>query len=290
MKHNDCFLQNNFLDIKYVKSETITQKENFNMHLHDFYEIYYFLEGDVTYYIEGHAYKLSPNNLLIINNRELHKPIFNSNKPYKRIVIHFYPWNLSKYDSYDFDLLKCFENRKEAQNNLIKDETKKIFNYLEKITEYVKQESPESELMVETFFIQLLVLINNLFNENKKEQNNSIKYNERILKIITFINNNIEKTLSLNLIADKFNLNKSYLSHIFKKNTNFTVLKYINYKKIMTAKKLLLNNNNCSEVSSNLNFGDYSTFYRAFKKEVGVSPQEYQKKRTAIEKDLFFNE
>ena len=58
----------------------------------------------------------------------------------------------------------------------------------------------------------------------------------------------------------------------------------------MTAKRLLLDNNSCSEVSSQLNFGDYSTFYRAFKKEVGISPQEYQKERSSIEKYQFFND
>ncbi|RAK12444.1 AraC-like DNA-binding protein [Halanaerobium saccharolyticum] len=290
MYSKNCSLQNNFLDIKYTRSDIISSTEKFNMHLHDFYEIYYFLEGDVTYYIEGHGYQMEANSLLIINNKELHKPIFNKELPYERIVIHFFPWVLSKYDSYDFNLLECFENRKEAHHNKIIDKNKEIFNYFKKITQYVQNKSLESELMVETLFIQMLVLINKKFNKKTVENNNFIKYNRRILEIITYINSNIEKSLSLNLLAEEFYLNKSYLSHIFKKNTGFSVLQYIHYKKIMTAKRLLLDNNSCSEVSSKLNFGDYSTFYRSFKREVGISPQEYQKQRSAIEKYQFFND
>lgn len=290
MYSKNCSLQNNFLDIKYTRSDIISSTEKFNMHLHDFYEIYYFLEGDVTYYIEGHGYQMEANSLLIINNKELHKPIFNKELPYERIVIHFFPWVLSKYDSYDFNLLECFENRKEAHHNKIIDKNKEIFSYFKKITQYVQNKSLESELMVETLFIQMLVLINKKFNKKTVENNNFIKYNRRILEIITYINNNIEKSLSLNLLAEEFYLNKSYLSHIFKKNTGFSVLQYIHYKKIMTAKRLLLDNNSCSEVSSKLNFGDYSTFYRSFKREVGISPQEYQKQRSAIEKYQFFND
>ncbi|MEC9491036.1 MAG: AraC family ligand binding domain-containing protein, partial [Halanaerobiales bacterium] len=165
MFSQNCSLQNNFLDLKYTRSDIISEADNFNMHLHDFYEIYYFLKGDVTYYIEGHGYQMEANSLLIINNKELHKPIFNNNLPYERIVIHFFPWVLSKYDSYDFNLLECFENRKEAHHNKIIDQNKKIFSYFKKITEYVQKKSPESELMVETLFIQMLVLINKLFNK-----------------------------------------------------------------------------------------------------------------------------
>jgi AraC-like DNA-binding protein len=290
MNDKNCYLNNNLLEVTYKKSEKISESDKFNMHLHDFYELFYFLEGDVTYYIEGHAYELKENTLLIMNNRELHKPIFKRDIPYKRIVIHFFPWVLSKYDSYDFNLLECFENRKEAHHNKIYDKDKKIFNYFKKITEYAQEKSGESEVMIETLFVQLLILINQLFTKKEKNESNSIKYNERILDIITYINNNINKSLSLDLLSNKFYLNKSYLSHIFKKNTGVSITHYIHYKKIMTAKRLLLDDNSCSEVSSRLNFGDYSTFYRSFKKEVGISPQEYQKQRSSIEHYQFFND
>lgn len=290
MNDKNCYLNNNLLEVTYKKSEKISETDKFNMHLHDFYELFYFLEGDVSYYIEGHAYELKANTLLIMNNRELHKPMFNRDIPYKRIVIHFFPWVLSKYDSYDFNLLECFENRKEAHHNKIYDKDRKIFNYFKQITEYAQGKSEESEVMIETLFVQLLILINKLFTKKEKNESSSIKYNERILDIITYINNNINKSLSLDLLSDKFYLNKSYLSHIFKKHTGVSIIHYIHYKKIMTAKRLLLDNNSCSEVSSRLNFGDYSTFYRSFKREVGISPQEYQKQRSAIERYQFFND
>lgn len=290
MEKEECYLSNNLLEVTYKKSNEISDSERFNMHLHDFYELFYFLKGDVSYYIEGHEYELEKNTLLIINNKELHKPIFNKNIPYERIVIHFFPWVLSKYDYYDFNLLECFENRKEAHHNKIYDKNKKIFNYFEKITKYAQQKSDESEIMIETLFIQLLILINKLFTKTEEDKNNSIQYNERILDIITYINQNIEKSLSLDSLASQFYLNKSYLSHIFKKYTGVSIIHYIHYKKIMTAKKLLLDDNSCSEVSSKLNFGDYSTFYRLFKRKVGLSPQQYQKERSSIEKYQFFND
>lgn len=279
MANDSYFFKNRLLEITYTNSKIIGTKENFKPHLHDFYEIYYFLNGDVTYYIEGRAYQLAKNNLLLINNRELHKPVLNSAIPYERIVIHFYPWEIKKYNYLDFDLLCCFENRSTADNNKIIDQNKKIFSYLKKIAEYINTKPAEAEIMIETYFIQLLVLINQLFKQNQQKNSQELSsYNSRILKIIKFINQNLAAELSLNSLAAKFYLNKSYLAHIFKENTGFSVLQYIHYKKIMKAKELLLTEKSCGEVASILNFGNYSSFYRAFKKEIGISPQKYQKK------------
>src|SRR5688500_13479420 len=62
-----------------------------DFHLHDRYEIYFFLAGDVHYLIDSKVYPLSCGDLLIMNNRELHKPAFRSPAPYENIVIHFDP-------------------------------------------------------------------------------------------------------------------------------------------------------------------------------------------------------
>ncbi|RAK06947.1 AraC family transcriptional regulator [Halanaerobium saccharolyticum] len=290
MRKNDYYLNNNFLEVDYKQSKKITDYDKFNMHLHDFYELFYFLKGDVTYYIEGHAYELKENTLLIMNNRELHKPIFNKNEPYERIIIHFFPWVLSKYDSYNFNLLECFENRKEANHNKIYDKNKKIYSYFKKIIEYAHQKDDTSELMIETLFVQLLILINELFTRKEKIESETIKYNERMLDIIKYINQHINESISLDSLANNFHLNKSYLSHIFKKHAGVSIIRYIRYKKIMSAKRLLLDNNSCSEVCAKLNFGDYSTFFRSFKKEVGISPKDYQEKRSSIERYQVFNE
>ena len=51
------------------------------LHHHDFYEIYYFMNGSVNYIIEGRTYNLSPGDLLLISPSELHQPLFLAEKP-----------------------------------------------------------------------------------------------------------------------------------------------------------------------------------------------------------------
>ncbi len=276
MKKNSS---NDYLDIGHTVSDMSSSPVKYEMHIHDSYELYYFLQGDVTYYIEGQGYKIEAKDLLIINNNELHKPIFNSNIAYERIIIHFTPWYFSRFNTNKFNLLNCFEERELGQHNKIpKDSVLKYKldkDYI-KIIDYVNSNTKEANIMIETLFIQLLVKVNKIFQHHENIQTQSTDYDEKVLKIINFINNNLDKKISLNLLEKNFYLNKYYLSHLFKENTGFSVQQYINYKKIMKAKELLSQDLSCSDVCNKLSFGDYSNFYKAFKKNVGFSPQKYK--------------
>lgn len=283
MINKDFYYENEYFNIGHNNYDINSASFNVNSHIHDLYEIYYFLKGDVTYYIEGQGYKIEKGDLLIINSQELHKPIFNTDSTYERIVVHFLPWYISKYNSDSFNLLGCFENRDLGKKNKLPHNSIQKHNLdkkFKKIIKYIKNNLDESEVMIETLFIQLLVSINNIFNNEKNIKNNIIEYNDNTLKIIKFINKNLEKKITLDLLANEFFLDKYYLSHLFKKNTGFSVIQYVNYKKIMKAKELLSHNLTCNEVSNKLAFGDYSNFYKAFKKNVGISPSKYQNKNT----------
>ena len=45
--------------------------ENVSVHHHDFFEIYFFLSGKVTFRVEGKTYHLEPGDLLLISPMEM---------------------------------------------------------------------------------------------------------------------------------------------------------------------------------------------------------------------------
>ena len=58
------------------------------LHHHDFYEVYFFLSGNVQYNIESRSYLLTPGDVLLISPMELHQPMFGSeHREYERIVL-----------------------------------------------------------------------------------------------------------------------------------------------------------------------------------------------------------
>ena len=57
-------------------------------HAHDFLELYLFLDGSVTYYIEDQVYDLCPGDLLIIPPGRMHRPVIaNERAAYERMVL-----------------------------------------------------------------------------------------------------------------------------------------------------------------------------------------------------------
>lgn len=57
--------------------------------------------------------------------------------------------------------------------------------------------------------------------------------------------------------------------------TGFSVIEYITYKRILKAEELLLSGLSILDAANEVGFGDYSNFYKAFKKITGTSPKKY---------------
>jgi len=91
------------------------------------------------------------------------------------------------------------------------------------------------------------------------------------------INLNLNEDLSIDIISEKFYLNKYYLMHLFKQETGYTLHNYIQKKRVIRAAELLRSGLQAGEVCSLCGFGDYSTFVRTFKKEFNLSPKQYCK-------------
>jgi two-component system response regulator YesN len=83
--------------------------------------------------------------------------------------------------------------------------------------------------------------------------------------------------ISITTIAQHLGVSEGHLSHIFKKETSYTVVGYLTQYRIHTAMKLL---EDCRykiyEVAESVGYKDVPYFARLFKKNVGVSPSEYQ--------------
>ena len=78
-------------------------------------------------------------------------------------------------------------------------------------------------------------------------------------------------------IAGYLNISEGHLSHIFKKETGYTILSYLTRHRIQQAKFLL---KDCRikvyEVAQKVGYRDIAYFSSTFKKQVGISPSEYQ--------------
>ncbi|MDF2537630.1 MAG: hypothetical protein K0S76_651 [Herbinix sp.] len=250
-------------------------------HIHDGYELYYFISGDLTYYIEGQAYQLEPHDIIITNRRELHRIVFHSQEPYERKFIHFKPEYVSSFlQSEAFNPIYYLEKRKLGNFNKINAaevDSSGISSLWNKIDEVSKGDTPEVHFMIKLLFMQMLLEINKIYARNKAIITDSSDNNDKVVEILDYINTHLEQKITLDLLEEKCYVNKYYLCHIFKSNTGFTINEYITYKRIIKAQELLNMKVSVLDVANAVGFGDYSNFYKAFKKIVGCSPKKYMK-------------
>src|SRR5690625_242795 len=138
---------------------------NVDTHIHDCYELFYFLSGDLTYYIEGHAYKLEPHDMIITNTRELHRIVFDSDADYARKYIHVKSDYLTASHTREYNPLNDTEHSRLGHDNRISKQDvvgEGIDKLWEKVEQAYFEKTPERSMLLKTYFIQMMIKSNNI--------------------------------------------------------------------------------------------------------------------------------
>ncbi|MEG1310602.1 MAG: response regulator [Romboutsia sp.] len=131
-----------------------------------------------------------------------------------------------------------------------------------------------------SYIEESLKLIEEQIQEDEYKINLKVaKCRLEVKKIIDYINNNIDKKLSLELLAKIVNMNESYLSRIFKDELEMTISDYIKIKRLERAKELLKQDNRrVKDVAISVGIQDQLYFSRLFTKFFNITPSEYREK------------
>jgi AraC-like DNA-binding protein len=248
---------------------------NFNSHIHKCYEFIHILHGHFLYTVEGTDYILSDGDFIMTTPSELHAFSFPEECDYQREFLHIYPGFLKDYP----DLLDSLNSREIGYFNRFPVETVKKYG-IDKIflgiEECCTNVTPETDLLVLTYAIQLIAKIKQVLRDESPAHQN-VTLNKKANAVCDYIDCNYKKNISLNTIADALFISPEYMSRIFKKETGMTVKTYLNMRRITHAKSLIMQGQSISNTFRECGFEDYSTFYRAFVKYVGISPDEFRK-------------
>lgn len=252
------------------------EEKAMDMHIHDCYELYYSISGGKQFLIDNKFYSIAPGDLFLINQYESHKLTQIDSMVHERIVLSIHPDFLKGLSTPSTNLDCCFSERPahfSHKISLSKEQQKRFLYFINKIT---SAEGYAHDITERAAFMELMVMLNLLSSANEEEATTSeYKYNHQVDDILNYINQNIIQNITVSQLAEHFYLSESYICRIFKGATGTTINKYITARRISIAKSLL--NDGCSVMDAyeKSGFTDYSNFFKAFTKAVGVSPKKY---------------
>ncbi|MFC5469126.1 AraC family transcriptional regulator [Cohnella suwonensis] len=264
-----------------LEFQTVTTNKALNpdFHIHNAYELYLLLEGDLNFYVHQSCYHLKPGALMILNDLEMHKAVYSTDGPYKRIFIHIPPAFLHHYSTEQTDLTACFVKRETGLRNFIQLESEQVHFFTQQVHEM--QEARQSryfgnDVLIDSCLLRILIMVNGLFQVEAFNDGLSVHYPPNVKEIITYVEEHILEPLSLDQIASALSLNKYYLCRIFKKETGTTIFRYILLKRISLSRILLAEGKNVTEACFQSGFQNYTNFITEFRKITGYTPKKYR--------------
>jgi AraC-like DNA-binding protein len=252
-------------DLLYVWSQESDEVYQ-DIHCHAEYEIYYFIRGDVERRIEGRQYPMAPESLLLIPPNNVHGVFIQSARLHERVSIHFVPELLDEPER--APLLELFHAPLLYYPDV---STRQIGFLVQSILDCKGLDEPLQKAAVKHRAVSLLTHIYQLHVQNMVC---TAPKNERIQAILTYLNRNLHKPVSLDRLAREFYLSKNHLNVIFRRETGTTVNQYMRIKRLVAARQEIRKGLTAEEAAYKAGFNDYSNFYRAYKAFFGIVPSD----------------
>ena len=254
-----------------------------NMHWHNEIEITLVLQGSVDIRVGNKTYLLKEDDLVVINNNAIHNTT-KTKEDNILLVLKVDPEYYSKYysglNNIEFDC-KSFDREEEDQERF-----HILRHHLAKLVWEFNKKKEAFKLMVGSEMHLLLAhLVNNfkVISDEKKRISSTDKDMERMQRIMFYIDENIDKGVSLQGIADREHLNTYYLSHFIKRMLGISFQEYLNYIRLDKSLKLLsTTNKTITEISYESGFPSTKSLNRIFRREFDCSPSEYRKDNKKI--------
>ena len=253
---------------------------------HEPLEIFYVLSGKGKYYIEDKVYLFEPGDLFVIGKHELHKSQLINGEPFEVLVIMFDPRlaDIVRVDDGVDPLSLFFERTDDFSHQLkvsdeLKPKLKWCFDLM--MEEYGRKEG-FSLRVIGSLLQWLLLELKKAYAKNKRynfiESWSGMTLKPVVSDAMEYINNHYPENINLTKISRKLCVNPSYLSREFKHNTGFSVVEFINFRRIWHAREMLLyTDKQVTEIAYQVGYNNVTHFHWTFKKMIGVSPNKYRK-------------
>ncbi|MBO5931322.1 MAG: AraC family transcriptional regulator [Clostridia bacterium] len=253
-------------------------RQSISLHSHSFYEIMLCRSADrVEYLVGANRYRLMAGDLILVAPGVSHKPILPDDMQYAyerdilwvsadliERVCEMFP-NSPVFEVDHFSLLRT----KGTDWSYIGD------YFSEGLREFEEGQTGYEESAT-AFAILILTHICRAASSGEAHHSQA-EQPTMLTSFVQYIENHLHEPLTLDSMAAHFYISRSAVSKLFREQMDTSFHRFLTQRRLILAKQLIGEGEGMERVAALCGFSDYSIFYKAFKKEYGLSPRAFSK-------------
>jgi AraC-like DNA-binding protein len=246
-----------------------------SLHSHDYYELVIFVEGEINYVCESSVYSPKRGDVIIIPPGKFHMSKLKGERThYKRHVFYLYP---NAFDAVGASLADILIRTGEGVHFSLssREREEELLTLTEKLSSAIKRrEDGLSRTLAFGYIIEIFCLLN---RKDIRHSGESERLPENILALQQYLDAHYTEINSVSEVAEHFFYSREYVSRLFKKYYDTTILDYIHKLRISKSRTLIAEGMPIIDVCFAVGFSSLSTFIRAFRAATDMTPSEYRK-------------
>jgi len=248
------------------------------LHSHSFYEILCCKNTcGVEYLLESQRYRLQQGDIIIVPPGVSHRPLLPEQmpEPYRRDVL----WITPEFFESVAQFFETTPQMGQSKNVLFRSAGTK-WEFLSTLFHDGVVECERRAQGWEAAVIGNTVTL--LTNLNRALQDRSMtplkaEAPELLDRVMAYIENHLTEKMTLSDVARHFFVSEATVTLTFRKKMGTSFHRCLTLCRLIRAKTLIVEGAMLETVAEQVGFSDYSTFYRSFKQEYGISPRQYRK-------------
>ena len=261
MEFGNCY----YFSHKVGNEDVKLNPANYAEHMHQEYELLYFIRGEGQLVLEQRVYAMKPGYLMLIRPGEHHQIQIGEMSGYERIIVNFSSDNIPQTILTGLD--QC-ANMYDAGSTPLAEMLLRLDAHYQTARGEMREELMKAaltEILVYLCYCDRRILPADMLSESLEQA-------------LTYINENLTAIHSLDDITLGMHMSKSCLCKLFTDYMHVPIMSYVRTKKCMLARNLIQRGEKPMDVYKKCGFCSYSSFFRAYCKANEQSPTENRRR------------